>query len=76
MNNLNSRIAKVLIGSSLIGVTLISGGSETGTTPIWALIAVPFIIAGIMNWRPAEWCAKKLVGFVKPVIEHARIATH
>lgn len=76
MNNVNSRIVKILTGSTLIGVTLFTGGTQTGTTPILALIAIPFIVSGIMNWKPAEWCARKLAGFIKPIIEHARITSH
>jgi len=76
MNNLNSRIVKIVIGSMLIGVTLFTGGTPAGTTPVLSLIAIPFIVSGIMNWKPAEWCARKLVGFIKPIIEHARITSH
>lgn len=76
MDNLNSRILKVFTGSILIGLTLITGGSQTGTTPILALVAVPFIVSGIMNWKPVEWCAKKLAGFIKPVIQNAKIGSH
>ena len=76
MNNLNSRIVKIFIGCLLIGVTLFTGGTQSGTTPILALIAIPFIVSGIMNWKPAEWCARKLVGFIKPIIENARITSH
>ena len=76
MNNLNSRIVKICTGCTLIGVTLFTGGTQTGTTPILALVAIPFIVSGMMNWKPIEWCAKKLAGFIKPSLDQARINSH
>ena len=76
MNNINSRTIKILIGSSLIGITLLSGSNETGTTPVLALVAVPFVTSGIVDWSPVKWCATKLVGYAKPLLAQAKFTSH
>ena len=75
MNNLNSRLVKIVVGSSLIGVTLISS-SSSGVIPILSLVAIPIVISGIVNWRPIEWCASKLAGFAKPLMSQLKITSH
>ena len=76
MKNINSRSFKIILGSSLIGATLLSGSNPTGTTPILALVAIPIVISGIANWTPLEWCAGKLVEYIKPLMSHVKISSH
>ena len=76
MKNINSRLFKILLGTSLIGATLLSGSNQTGTTPILSLVAIPIVISGIANWRPLEWCARKLVEYMKPLMAQAKISSN
>ena len=54
MSNTISRVFKILIGSALIGITLTSNHTAGSAIATYSLVAIPFVFAGLFNWRPFE----------------------
>lgn len=62
-----SRIFKVLIGSALIGITLTSSHTAGNTVGIYSLVAIPFVLAGLFDWRPLEGIFNKFYQRLMPL---------
>ena len=73
-----SRFSKLVFGVFLIAITLTVDPVQMANSVVFALIGVPFVLAGIFNWAPLVWLfgktkdhAKFLTSMMKPRVKSA-----
>lgn len=57
---LSSRISKLLIGSTLILITLTQEYTGLQGYALLSLFAIPFILSGLFDWRPLQYVLDKI----------------
>lgn len=62
-----SRFSKVIFGSFLIVLTLTTNPAQMAGSMLYALIGVPFVMAGLFNWMPIVWTVEKIMDLIKPL---------
>lgn len=72
INNLISRISKIIFGVFLIGITLTTEVPVIGNAALLSLIAVPFVIGGLFNWTPLVWTVQKVTEYMKPLAAYSK----
>lgn len=72
IKNFISRFSKILFGVFLIGITLSLDTPQMGNAVLLSLIAVPFVFAGLFNWMPLNWLARKLTDNIKPLADYIK----
>lgn len=67
-----SRFSKVVFGVFLIVLTLTTDPTQMAGSVLFALIGIPFVMAGLFNWMPIVWVVEKVRDFIKPLMTYMK----